>query len=143
MLDNQRHERFAWGVVQGKSATQAFIGAGYSKNSADANAVRLMGNKRIAARILELKQKAADGAVMSAQQVLERLTELATGARDPISLRALELLGRHHELFGDRRVGGVVNTDFDRLPTSQLLAILAEGEGGAITDDGSGTLSRR
>jgi hypothetical protein len=152
-LRNQRHERFCCGIVHGQSATAAYVAAGFSPRGARGSACKLQANASIATRVAELKQQAADGAVMNAQRVLERLTEIATGARDPISLRALELLGRHHELFGDRRVGGVninVKTKFDRLPTAQLLAILAEGEGGVIDGkpvieaitDGSGDADR-
>jgi Terminase small subunit len=131
-LQNERQERFCLEIMQGKSATAAYIAAGFSPRGARGSACKLQANASIAARVAELKQRAANGAVMSAQRVLERLTEIATGPRDPISLRALELLGRHHELFGDRRVGGLninVKTDFDRLPTAQLIAII-EGEGG-------------
>jgi hypothetical protein len=94
-------------------------------------------NAGICARIAELQQQAANGAVLSAQAVLERLTEIATGARDPISIRALELLGKYHDLFTEGRVNVTMNTNFNRLSIAELLAIMAEGDGGAagaITD---------
>ena len=52
-------------------------------------------------------------------------------------MRALELLGKHHGLFAEGRVNVTMNTNFNRLSTAELLAILAEDEGGAagaITD---------
>src|SRR5690348_13292186 len=42
VLDNARHERIAQALANGQSQTQAYIEAGYSEKSADANSVRLM-----------------------------------------------------------------------------------------------------
>src|SRR4051794_2638056 len=42
ILSNAKHELMAQSLAEGKSQTQAFIAAGYSPKSADANAVRLM-----------------------------------------------------------------------------------------------------
>ena len=59
VLDNARHERFAQELAKGKSQTQAYIAAGYSPNGADGHAARLVGNGRINARVMELKERAA------------------------------------------------------------------------------------
>jgi Terminase small subunit len=124
--------------MRGKSATAAYVAAGYSPRGARGSACQLQANPSIATRIAELKQQAAHGAVMSAQQVLERLTDIvADGGRDQLTIKALELLGKHHDLFTEGRVNVTMNTNFNRLSTAELLAILAEGEGsatGAITD---------
>jgi hypothetical protein len=52
----------------------------------------------------ELKTEAAQGAVMSAREVLEGLAEEARdrSERGP-RIRALELIGKRHELFTERR----------------------------------------
>ena len=42
VLANTKHELIAQSLAEGKSQTQAYIAAGYSEKSADANAVRLM-----------------------------------------------------------------------------------------------------
>jgi hypothetical protein len=47
-LANQRHERFAQALAQGKTATEAYILAGYKAN--DGHASRMKGNERILAR---------------------------------------------------------------------------------------------
>lgn len=57
VLDNSRHELFAQGIAKGKTLTAAYIEAGYKPN--DGAASRLAGNVRIAARVEELKQRAA------------------------------------------------------------------------------------
>jgi len=56
-LANQRHELFCQGLAQGKSATQAYIDAGYSKNGADVSASRLLGNASVMLRVEELREK--------------------------------------------------------------------------------------
>jgi hypothetical protein len=134
-LQNPRHERFACGIVHGQSATRAFIAAGYSANNAYSNAGRLSRKEQVAARIAELKAQVTNAYVMSAREVLQRLGDIAEGGRDQLTVRALELLGKHHGLFAEGRVN--VTTNFDRLSTAELLAIMAEGDGGAtgaITD---------
>ena len=42
VLKNAKHERVAQGLAEGKSATQAYIDAGYSPKSANANSSTLM-----------------------------------------------------------------------------------------------------
>ena len=51
-LGNSRHELFCLGLVEGKTATQAYADAGYNPN--DDNAIRLKGNERVVARVEEL-----------------------------------------------------------------------------------------
>jgi len=46
-LANQRHERFAQALAQGKTATEAYVLAGYKAG----NASRMKGNERISARV--------------------------------------------------------------------------------------------
>ena len=46
-LTNQRHERFAQAWAEGKTATEAYVLAGYKAN--DGNASRMKGNERISA----------------------------------------------------------------------------------------------
>ena len=42
VLKNAKHERVAQGLAEGKSATQAYVDAGYSAKSANANSSTLM-----------------------------------------------------------------------------------------------------
>jgi phage terminase small subunit len=57
-LANQRHERFAQALAEGKTATAAYVLAGYKAN--DGNASRMKGNERISARIQEIVGRAAE-----------------------------------------------------------------------------------
>lgn len=78
-LDNAKHEAFARAIVEGKSGREAYRTAGYKANdaAADASASRLLGIAKVAARVAELKEAAADRTVMTAREVLQELTRLA------------------------------------------------------------------
>jgi phage terminase small subunit len=105
ILSNCRHEAFARAIVEGKSAVAAYVAAGYKASSAEGNAARLMENEGVSARIAELKEAAAQGAVMQAREALERLSAIARCEDDDqlgAILRALELIGKHHKLFTDK-----------------------------------------
>jgi phage terminase small subunit len=74
-LANQRHERFAQALAQGKSASEAYVLAGYKAN--DGNASRLKGNERISARVQEIVGRAAERAEVSLERVLRELAAIA------------------------------------------------------------------
>jgi phage terminase small subunit len=105
-LNNQRHERFAQLIAQGKSATSAYVEAGYASASADSNAVRLMENQSITERTQYLKQQAARKAVVTAQMALEQLAiEMAGTGPDTSSgarTKAAELILKYHGAFTER-----------------------------------------
>jgi phage terminase small subunit len=77
-LLNQRHEKFAQGTAEGKSATEAYEAAGYTPN--DGNAIRLKGNERIRARVSELQECAAAHAAVTLQGLIEEATDIQTKA---------------------------------------------------------------
>jgi hypothetical protein len=54
-LPNSRREKFAHELASGHSAAEAYELAGYKPNYG--NCIRLKGNERIAARVLELQAK--------------------------------------------------------------------------------------
>ena len=78
-LANAKHEAFARAIVEGRSATLAYRDAGYKPKSDDvasAAASRLLGDVRVAARVAELKEAAAEKAVMTRAEVLRELSLL-------------------------------------------------------------------
>lgn len=78
-LANAKHEAFARAIVLGKSGREAYRAAGYGKctaKAADVAASRLLKNAKVAARVAELKEAAADDTVMSAREVLEELSKV-------------------------------------------------------------------
>src|SRR5262249_33188290 len=74
-LPNLRHERFAQALARGKTATEAYVLAGYKAN--DGNASRMKGNERISARVQEIVGRAAERAEVSLEQVLRELKAIA------------------------------------------------------------------
>jgi phage terminase small subunit len=105
-LDNQRHERFAQLIAQSKSATSAYIEAGYKQGGAEAAASRLTRNSKVAERIDYLKATAAQKAVVTAQMALEQLAiEMAGTGPDTSSgarTKAAELILKYHGAFTER-----------------------------------------
>ena len=55
VLNNSQHEKFARLVASGRTATKAYILAGYSAVAARQNAHRLTTNDDISMRVLELQ----------------------------------------------------------------------------------------
>lgn len=72
-LKNARHERFAQELAKGKSQSEAYPLAGFKPNRH--NAARLNTNETIQARVVELKEKAADKAVITALDIAAQLDE--------------------------------------------------------------------
>lgn len=136
MLDNPRWERFAQGLAAGKSASEAYVAAGYEAN--DGNASRLKGNEKVEARVAELLGRVTEGVVLTKQWVLERLIENANRAMQAesklgengepvgeyqyqgnVANRALELLGKELGMFIDRKEVGKPG-EFDGMNADEL-----------------------
>jgi phage terminase small subunit len=77
-LLNQRHEKFAQNLAEGKSATEAYEAAGYTPN--DGNATRLKGNERIRARVAELRECGAAQAAVTLQGLIEEASDIQAKA---------------------------------------------------------------
>lgn len=75
-LTNAKHERFAQLIAEGKTATDAYVEAGYKAN--DGNAATLKGNQRIAARVAELLERAAARTEITVANITDRLLAIAT-----------------------------------------------------------------
>ena len=106
-LKNTRWETFCLAILAGKSQTDAYLAAGYkAAASARQNASELMTKPDIQARIAELKEAAAQGAVMAANEVLVEMTKIGRLSIDhpglPTKRAALVDLGKHHGLFEDK-----------------------------------------
>jgi phage terminase small subunit len=107
-LENARHEKFAQGLAQGMSATEAYRQAGYDAkgNAAEVAASRLIRNTKVASRVEELKTRAAASVQISKEWVLEQLVDNLKLAKEQGQLapanRAAELLGKELGMFVDR-----------------------------------------
>lgn len=75
-LANARHEKFAQELSKGKTATEAYVLAGYKPN--DGNAATLKGNQRILDRVADLTTKGAERAEIDIARTLKELVRLGT-----------------------------------------------------------------
>ena len=74
-LKNIRHERFCLELIKGKSATEAFVKAGYKDNPQ--NAGRLTKNEMVRRRIAELSEKVEERALVSVERLTQEYARLA------------------------------------------------------------------
>jgi len=77
-LDNAKHERFAQLLAKGKTATEAYVEAGYKAN--DGNAATLKGNQRVADRVAEILDRAATRVEISVATITANLMRIADKA---------------------------------------------------------------
>jgi phage terminase small subunit len=113
------------------NATQAAIRAGYSPNSAEVEGSRLLRNAQVLAAVNAGKEKRAAKLDLKAEDVLERLREIAfanpdeedelgnrkTSVRYEHVLKAAELLGKHLVLFTEK----VEHSGADGQPISVII----------------------
>lgn len=125
-----KQERFCQELLVDNNQTQAAIRAGYPGKAAAAQASRLLTNAKIKARVTELRGEQSERTRVTADYVIENLTEVVERCmeRAPVMVRegrrmvqevdadgnhvwqfnsnganrALELLGKHLKLFADR-----------------------------------------
>lgn len=132
-LGNPRHERFAQELAKGKSATEAYVLAGYRPS--DSNAATLRGNQRISERVSEI----VDRASTRVEITLGRLMEMAATVYDraleqgqnAAAVSAVKELGVLSGLRVERRENA--NRNLDDLSDSDLLDIARSGGSRAST----------
>lgn len=74
-----KQKRFADEYIKTGNATQSAIEAGYSKKYANTNAPKLLQNTTLKQYIEKRMDQIASPKIMTAQQVLERLTSIVSG----------------------------------------------------------------
>lgn len=72
-LSNPRHERFAQELAKGKSASDAYVAAGYAQCRASAS--RLLTNANITSRVAELQERGAKRAEITLESLTAELNE--------------------------------------------------------------------
>lgn len=75
VLKNPKHELFAQELAKGKSASEAYVLAGYKSH--DGNASTLRGNQKVEARLAELLSKAATRTEITVATITDRLLKIA------------------------------------------------------------------
>jgi hypothetical protein len=99
VLKNARHEAFAQAVAKGKSASEAYLEAGFKPHRQ--NAARLMTKDDVASRVSELQQKVAKKVEVTVESLageLEEARALAIGEKQ--SSAAVQATMGKAKLFG-------------------------------------------
>jgi hypothetical protein len=79
ILSNQRHEKFAQLLAEGRSASESYVLAGYRDNRH--NAARLKSFEPVRQRVLEIQQAGATRAEISLEGILRELDEAISIAK--------------------------------------------------------------
>jgi phage terminase small subunit len=137
VLPNAKQERFAQEVAKGKSATEAYLIAGY--NGDDGNASRMLA--KVNHRVMEITGKAAEAAMESValtkEWVIKKLVQNVNRAMQveaikdskgietgeyrydgSVANKALELLGKEIGMFIDRKE--IRTGHLDELPADSI-----------------------
>ena len=108
-----RQELFVHGLLEGKTAEQAHVDAGYKRNRG--NAARLKAKESIRRRLAELRQPVIDAAQITLEshlQDLKILRNTAVAAKNYSAAVAAEVSrGKAAGLYVDRRVVNVKRID--------------------------------
>jgi hypothetical protein len=106
ILTNPRHELFAQELAKGKSATEAYAGAGYKP--CRQNAARLTTNDDIRARLAEIQAQAAKKSEVTVQSLLDEL-EHARARAD-----SLDQLGEAVKAISEKaKISGLLTTKIE------------------------------
>ena len=73
-LRNNRHEKFALALTQGRSAVTAYVEAGYQRNRSHAS--RLAANASIQERVQELQAATAEKVIITKAEILQELKRI-------------------------------------------------------------------
>ena len=137
VLKNQRHERFAQSLADGKSADEAYQDAGFEENRG--NASRLKSKESILKRVSELLERAAKRVELTAADILTELAEARNLARQNGQANAMVAAS-----MGRAKVAGLIIDkqergkpgDFDRMTDDELNRYIqteARAVGGGFT----------
>jgi phage terminase small subunit len=134
-LTNLRHERFAQALARGKTATEAYILAGFKAN--DGNASRMKGNERVSARVQEIVGRAAERAEVSLERILRELAAIAFSNISKAVTWGPSVQVREEEEDGQRVkviVSAVMLVPSDKLDenTAAAISAVSQGPAGAV-----------
>lgn len=98
-----KHIAFCSEYIKDHNATQAAIRAGYSEHTAKQIGSKLLTKIDIQAKVKELETEIYNRNMMTADEVLQSLADLARNGRsESTKVKALELLGKYHTLYTDK-----------------------------------------
>ena len=130
-LQNPKHERFAQELAKGKTATEAYILAGYKPN--DGNAATLKGNQRILERVARLQSVASQRVEVTVASLIQEAGEIQAAAMQEKQLSAasaaLTIKAKLAGLWVDKSENTNRNVDPARVSDTELAAIVQADSG--------------
>lgn len=123
-LSNARHERFAQELAKGKSATEAYVDAGYEESRSAAS--RLSANVNVQSRVSELKAGAAARTELTVASLTEDLRRIAKKGEElgeapgfAVARAALMDAAKLNGLIVDRSENVNINHDISAEPLTE------------------------
>ncbi len=136
VLSNPRHERFAQELAKGKTATQAYIEAGYEPNRH--NAARLNTNEHIADRVQEILKAGAARAEVTVERVVREWARIGfSDIRNAVNWHALTTELAEEDEDGTPKTQTVnevalVGSDEIDFDTARAIAEISQTKEGAL-----------
>lgn len=113
-LANAKHEKFAQELSKGKTATEAYVLAGYKAH--DGNAATLRGKQRILDRVAELQNAGSLRVEVTIASLIQEAAEIQQEARaanqHSAAVAALTAKAKLAGLWVDKSENQNVNTDY-------------------------------
>lgn len=113
-LSNPKHERFAQELAKGKTATEAYVIAGYKPNQP--NAARLISNDMVKARVAEIQERSVVRTEITLESLIREAGEIQLAAmadkQHSAATAALTAKAKLAGLWVDRSETENVNTNY-------------------------------
>lgn len=148
VLTNPRHEVFAQELAKGKTATEAYVLAGYKAN--DGNAATLKGNQSISSRVAELQERGAKRVEVTVESLIAEAEEARQLALSNKQAAAAVAATREKGVLSGRRIERSEHGrpgDFDAMGDDELEEFIAcrqdiasAGTGGKVSAGNETTL---
>lgn len=98
VLKNSRHEKFAQALAKGKSASDAYVEAGYKPSRSAAS--RMSTNVNIERRVAEIGSRVAEKAEWSAADRLQALKRISDASEDKDPRVAVSAIAEANKMQG-------------------------------------------
>jgi hypothetical protein len=127
-LKNPRHERFVQGLVEGKSALDAYEDAGYVAD--DGNSARLRANAKVQERLAELQAEIAAETTVTVQGLINELESARRAATDlkqlSAAIKAIEGKAKLSGLLVEKKQVEVTDSvNWEKLTTLEEIGLAA------------------
>ncbi len=141
VLPNAKHERFAQELAKGKSATEAYVSAGYQESRSAAS--RLSANVNITARVTEIQERGVLRTEVTIESLIREAGEIQQAAMSVNQLSAataaLTAKAKLAGLWVDKAENTNRNVDANRLTDGELAAIVESDSSEGATSSARGS----